>query len=101
MRLGDRLLNKLALVMLVIVSCSATANVLVCIFQCSPIAMAWDLSITSGKCININAFYLANASTNIATDVLTYTLPIPLVLKLQVPKKQKIALGVMLSLGLM
>lgn len=91
----------MALIMITIVACSATANVLVCIFQCDPIPAACDTAITKKVCININAFYLANAATNILTDVLTYTLPIPLVLKLQVPQNQKIALGVMLSLGLL
>jgi hypothetical protein len=101
MRLGDRILKRLSIVMLVIVACSATANVLVCIFQCQPVKAAWDITITKKRCVQINAFYLANAATNIATDLLTYTLPIPLVLKLQVPRKQKVALGVMLSLGLL
>ncbi|KKY16294.1 putative integral membrane protein [Phaeomoniella chlamydospora] len=99
-RLGDRTLKKMAFVMVVIVASSATANVLVCIFQCSPIAAAWNSAITEKTCVNINAFYLANAGTNIATDVMTYMLPWNTVRKLQIPKKQKIAVGVMLCLGL-
>jgi hypothetical protein len=101
MRLGDRVLTKLAIVMMAVVTASASANVLVCIFQCTPINAAYDVTITNKKCVDINAFYLANGATNITTDVLTYLLPVPLVLKLQVPKKQKIALGVMLCLGLL
>lgn len=58
-----------------------------------------DLNITDKKCVNINAFYLANAAVNISTDFLTYTLPIKMVTKLQMPKRQKIGLGVMMSLG--
>ncbi|KAF2842059.1 integral membrane protein [Patellaria atrata CBS 101060] len=100
MRLGDRVLRKMAFVMVIIVSCQASANVFTCIFQCNPIKAAWDLSITDKVCVNINAFYLANAALNIATDLLTYTLPIRLVINLQVPRNQKIALGIMLCLGL-
>ena len=85
----------------IIVLCSATANVLTAIFQCSPISAAWDLSITNARCVNINAFYIANAITNIITDLITYTLPIRLVLRLQIPKKQKIALGITFGLGLL
>ncbi|KAF4301336.1 integral membrane protein [Botryosphaeria dothidea] len=100
MRLGDRTLKRLAIIMTCIVAAQASAHVLVCIFQCSPVSAAYDLAITKKKCIDINAFYLANAAVNISTDLLTYTLPIKTVLHLQVPKNQKIGLGVMLSLGL-
>ncbi|KAF2492235.1 hypothetical protein BU16DRAFT_107908 [Lophium mytilinum] len=100
MRLGDRSLRRMAIVMTGVVGCQATANVLTCIFQCNPVSAAWDVTITEKKCVNINAFYLANAALNIATDLLTYTLPVKLVLRLQVSRNQRIALGVMLCLGL-
>lgn len=100
MRLGDRSLRKLAIFMFVLVGCQATGNSLAALFECSPIAAAFDTRITNKKCIDINAFYLANAAVNISTDVLTYTLPIRLVIHLQVPRNQKIGLGIMLSLGL-
>lgn len=101
MRLGDRTLGRLSTVMMAVVACQATANVLVCIFQCGPIRAAYDITIPAAdkRCIDINAFYLANAAVNILTDVLTYALPIPLVLKLQVPLAQRVGLGVALCLG--
>ncbi|KAF2087658.1 hypothetical protein K490DRAFT_65499 [Saccharata proteae CBS 121410] len=98
-RLGDRQLKRLAQIMLVVVACQAGGNVISCIFECNPIAGAYDASIKA-KCFDVNAFYLANAAVNIFTDLLTYTLPIKLVINLQVPKNQKIGLGVMLCLGL-
>ncbi|KAK8190455.1 integral membrane protein [Phyllosticta capitalensis] len=100
MRLGDRGLRKLAIFMFVLVACQATGNSLAALFECSPIKAAYDTTVKNKKCININAFYLANAAVNISTDVLTYTLPIRLVIHLQVPRNQKIGLGIMLSLGL-
>ncbi|KAF2458808.1 hypothetical protein BDY21DRAFT_363004 [Lineolata rhizophorae] len=101
MRLGDRLLRKLAMIMFGVVACQCVANVASCIFQCDPIPAAWDITITEKRCIDINAFYLANAACNIFTDLLTYTLPIKMIFHLQIPQKQKIALGVILSLGLL
>ncbi|POS76802.1 hypothetical protein DHEL01_v204797 [Diaporthe helianthi] len=98
-RLGDRELRRLAFAIIAVVSCQAGANVIVCIFQCTPVEAAYDLNIVDKKCININAFYLANAAVNISTDFLTYTLPIKMVSKLQMPTRQKIGLGVMMSLG--
>ncbi|KKY18262.1 putative integral membrane protein [Diplodia seriata] len=100
MRLGDRTLRRMAIIITCIVAAQASAHVIVCIFQCSPVSAAYDLAITKKKCIDINAFYLANAAVNISTDVMTYTLPIKTVLHLQIPQNQKIGLGIMLSLGL-
>ncbi|MCJ1284378.1 hypothetical protein MMC26_003709 [Xylographa opegraphella] len=99
-RLGDPKLRRLALVMIALVGCQSGANVLTCIFQCNPIEAAWNLAITNKVCVDIDAFYLANAALNITTDLLAYTLPIQLVLKLQVPFKQKCILFVMFFLGL-
>ena len=99
-RLGDSSLRIMAIVMIALVACQAVANVLVCIFQCDPIPAAWDQTILNKRCVNINAFYLANAATNITTDVITYCLPWNTVRKLQVPKRQKMAVATMLGLGL-
>ncbi|KAK7942755.1 uncharacterized protein PG986_011868 [Apiospora aurea] len=101
-RLGDRTLTRLAFVMIGVVCCQAGGNVLAAIFQCNPVRAAYDIAIPAAekKCINVNAFYLANAAVNIFTDLLTYTLPIRLVLRLQIPRRQKIGLAVILCLGL-
>ncbi|KAF4451269.1 hypothetical protein F53441_5690 [Fusarium austroafricanum] len=101
-RLGDKTLRKAAFVMMAVVGCQAGANVMACIFQCSPVPAAYDITILPAdkKCIDINAFYLANAAVNIMTDILTYSLPIPLIIKLRVPRRQKISLGIIMCLGL-
>lgn len=103
MRLGDRTLRKLAMFMMGVIFCQAGGNVFACIFQCTPVKAAYDVTIMAAdkKCININAFYLANAAVNIFTDLLTYTLPIKLIINLQVSKQQKIGLFVILCLGLL
>ncbi|KAL2757014.1 hypothetical protein ACRALDRAFT_1069684 [Sodiomyces alcalophilus JCM 7366] len=102
MRLGDRPLRNLSMVMTGVIFCQAGANVFACILQCTPVSAAYDVRIPDSekRCVDINAFYLANAAVNILTDILTYTLPIPLVLRLQVPKQQKISLAIIFGLGL-
>ncbi|KAI4728454.1 integral membrane protein [Aureobasidium sp. EXF-10728] len=101
LRLGDTQLKRLAQILLAVVVCQAIANVFTCIFQCTPVAAAYTLELqTTAKCINISAFYLTNAALTILTDLLTYILPFHLVRKLQIPRRQKIGLGVMLGLGL-
>ncbi|KAI4722235.1 integral membrane protein [Aureobasidium sp. EXF-10727] len=101
LRLGDTQLKRLAQILLAVVVCQAIANVFTCIFQCTPVAAAYTLELqTTAKCINISAFYLTNAALTILTDLLTYILPFHLVRKLQIPRRQKIGLGIMLGLGL-
>lgn len=99
-RLGDRTLTRISYVIMCVIICQATSFVLVAAFQCEPISKAWT-GTGPGKCVNINIFYLANAALNILTDLLTYTLPIRVILKLQMPRKQKIVLGLILCLGLL
>lgn len=100
MRLGDETLRRMSIVMMGVISCQGIAFVLTCIFQCSPVRGAWEPAMTpTPKCVNINAFYLSNAALNIVTDLITYALPVRMILHLQTSSKQKIAVGVMFSLG--
>ncbi|KAJ8163184.1 hypothetical protein V6000_010066 [Aspergillus fumigatus] len=98
-RIGDKTLTRMSLIMMGIVGTQATVFVMVAAFQCRPIPKAWNTSLP-GQCVEINIFYLANAALNILTDLLTYSLPIKVLLRLQMPVKQKLALGFILCLGL-
>lgn len=64
---------------------------LVAIFQCNPVASQWDKTIT-GTCINQLAFYRWLGVPNVIHDVSMLIVPAPAVWKLQMPRKQKIAL---------
>lgn len=68
-------------------------------FACHPIAMNWDVTITEGKCINRPGLYIATAITNIISDVILFILPLPMVLQLQMPFKQKVGLMGILTIG--
>ncbi|CDM34842.1 hypothetical protein DTO013E5_3250 [Penicillium roqueforti] len=98
-RLGDRYLTRLSWVMMGVIAAQAISFVLVAAFQCRPISMAWTGTGT-GKCVNINIFYLCNAALNIVTDLMTYTLPVKVIFHLQMPQKQKFVLAFILCLGL-
>lgn len=69
------------------------------IFPCQPISANWDLNITDYKCIDKAAIYLATAAVNVITDLLLLLLPIPMVLRLQMPRSQKIALMIVFAVG--
>lgn len=69
------------------------------LFACSPIAMSWDVGITEGSCINRPTLYIATAVANILSDIILFILPIPMVIKLQIPLMQKIGLGFIFTVG--
>jgi hypothetical protein len=69
-------------------------------FMCRPIALLWDKSLTS-TCLDGKIPYFTASAFNITTDFIIFGLPLPILSKLQVPKKQKILLIVLFGLGLM
>ncbi|KXT12387.1 hypothetical protein AC579_1709 [Pseudocercospora musae] len=79
-------------------ACSGTL-----IWQCVPIDAAWDFSKkATANCFSNNTFSaigLTNSSINCATDFLLAALPIPIIVKLQVNRRTKVTLVLILSLG--
>ncbi|GES56845.1 hypothetical protein ATEIFO6365_0001005100 [Aspergillus terreus] len=74
------------------------ASVLANIFSCAPVEKAWDLEL-KGSCMNRPVFYFANAGLGIFTDFATVVVPIPWLRRLQMPLRQKIAVGSILAMG--
>lgn len=56
----------------------AIAIIFVSIFQCTPIARAWDKTIP-GHCIDLKASFIGNAIPNIITDIAILALPVRVV----------------------
>ncbi|KAK1622227.1 integral membrane protein [Colletotrichum phormii] len=69
------------------------------VFACDPIAMSWDVTITEGTCINRPSLYIATAAANIISDLILFALPLPIVVKLQIPRRQKIGLFFIFAVG--
>ena len=68
--------------------------------QCIPLRMLWDPD-AEGYCFDVNFFYFANAGIHIVTEIAIYVLPIPTLWKLQLPRRQKIGLCGIMSVGAM
>lgn len=69
------------------------------LFACRPIQAAWDGSIVDRQCINTGALYIATAALNITTDITMLILPIPVVMPLQMSKRQKAEVVGIFALG--
>ncbi|KAK2071666.1 hypothetical protein P8C59_006072 [Phyllachora maydis] len=84
--------------MMVFVGLTALGCTVAGLFQCDPIRKAW-LTDLPGTCFNQTALFVSNAALNIAQDVIIYFLPVPMLWKLQLPLKQRVALILVFALG--
>lgn len=66
-----------------------------------PLHAIWDWSVTEGTCINVSAFYIANAVTMIGMDIVLYVMPVIFTWKLRLSRAKKIGLNVLFGLGCM
>lgn len=71
------------------------------VFPCTPLHKAWDLTLAAdvGSCIDRPAMFQATAGLGVATDVIILCIPIPMVVRLQLSFKKKMALLGLFSIG--
>ncbi|PPJ50472.1 hypothetical protein CBER1_06767 [Cercospora berteroae] len=75
------------------------SQMLLLTFACISLNRVWDPTITEGHCINRGNVYMATAGTNAATEIFMLFLPMPILLKLQIPTIQKVGLVLIFSVG--
>ncbi|EGO53315.1 hypothetical protein NEUTE1DRAFT_92489 [Neurospora tetrasperma FGSC 2508] len=68
------------------------------VWQCTPVARAWDKSIP-GTCVDITVNWYANAGFSISTDILILALPMYPIFTSHLRKTQKVAVVLMFALG--
>jgi hypothetical protein len=69
-------------------------------FQCTPIRAIWDLQEQgTAKCIDYIAVLRLTVAYEIVAEIVLFSLPIPIVLKLQMKTSKKIQLMVFFGLG--
>lgn len=70
-------------------------------FGCMPIAAAWESMKHPGyTCIDMYAIAIANAILNTITDVGLFILPIPLLIKVKLKGREKVAVLCVFGLGI-
>ncbi|KAJ5956964.1 hypothetical protein N7501_011243 [Penicillium viridicatum] len=85
-------------VLLVIITSYMVGAFFASVFQCTPVARAWNKAIP-GSCIDITTNWYANAGFSIATDIIILTLPMYPLYKSKIILKRKIALMIVFALG--
>ncbi|EAT87840.1 hypothetical protein HBI56_117970 [Parastagonospora nodorum] len=69
-------------------------------FECKPVDAFWNVTKRpTARCLDENAIRYGNSSTNAITDIMIAALPIRGIWRLQIVRRQKIALIFVLTLG--
>lgn len=82
---------------LTIVNLAGTVLTFLNIFQCRPIRAAF--SDDDGTCIDVVSLYLASAPINVLTDLAILLLPLPILTRLRMEFRQKVALVATFTVG--
>jgi len=85
-------------ILLCIIASYMIAAFFASIFQCIPVARAWNKTIP-GSCIDITANWYANAGFSIATDIIILALPMYPIYNSKIVLGRKIALMCVFALG--
>ncbi|KAJ5541011.1 hypothetical protein N7494_006087 [Penicillium frequentans] len=85
-------------VLLAIIASYMLAAFFASVFQCTPVARAWDKTI-SGSCIDITTNWYANAGFSISTDIIILALPMYPIYHSKMVINRKIALMGVFALG--
>ncbi|KAH9867235.1 hypothetical protein IAQ61_007827 [Plenodomus lingam] len=102
-RKGTRLI---VYVLMASVAVLSIVTFFVLLFVCTPPSLFWDLqgqARNPEKCIpqsTQQVFFNTNGIINIVQDIAIYVLPLSIVWKLQMPRRQKVALCTLLCVGL-
>lgn len=68
-------------------------------FMCTPVEHFWNPSV-GGTCMNPKIVYFTNAPFNILTDFVLLGFPLPILWKLQLPRRQRIGLVFLFAIGI-
>ncbi|KAL1837086.1 hypothetical protein VTJ49DRAFT_4296 [Mycothermus thermophilus] len=69
------------------------------LLQCIPVAFNWDPTIPGGYCVDRRVLYISTAVFNIVMDILIIGFPLWIFSKLRIPKRTKIGLLIVFTLG--
>ncbi|KIV82363.1 hypothetical protein PV11_04482 [Exophiala sideris] len=95
------LFQKMGYIVMAGCICYFVAFMFILGFECTPVSFFWTQwrDPSAGKCIDINAGGWAAAAINIALDLCILIIPIPVIMKLQISRQQKLQILSMFGVG--
>ncbi|CEJ60339.1 hypothetical protein PMG11_08916 [Penicillium brasilianum] len=85
-------------VLITVLGVYGTWCVISAFLTCIPVAKFWNPTLP-GYCLSRPGLWFSNASMHITTDLAILIVPIPALIAIDIPKRQKIALMIMFALG--
>ncbi|KAI1817062.1 hypothetical protein GGS20DRAFT_582759 [Poronia punctata] len=76
-----------------------TAGIIISGLSCMPHEKIWNSSLP-GRCFNTKAFFVSNASLNLASDIIILALPQKIIWNLHLSKKKKIGVSLVFAVGI-
>ncbi|KAH8702550.1 integral membrane protein [Talaromyces proteolyticus] len=96
-----RNLNYSLIASMVFLAMLSLAFIFVTLFNCLPIKASFDLAPTySYHCLNGNVLVFVASVINLFTDLLTTVVPMPLIWRLKLPRRQRMAIIAIFGLGI-
>lgn len=68
---------------------------------CLPVEAFWNPNVPNGRCVDLVAVWYVMAGVNVATDIVVFVTPMPVVKSLRLPRVQKILLAGIFGLGIL
>ncbi|KAG9188310.1 hypothetical protein G6011_02233 [Alternaria panax] len=66
---------------------------------CRPFVGYWAVPPPNPQCTTLEHFAIVQATFNLSSDLLIIAVPIPMIISLSLPLKQKVVLGILFSMG--
>jgi hypothetical protein len=86
-------------IIMTIVAVYSLVTSFVWVYACQPLEKFWDVTVTGGLCINWLKITVFNGVMNTTTDAAVLLLPFLLLRNVQLPKRQKIGVIIVLMTG--
>lgn len=98
----QKVLRLASYAVLGIVNVAGTVLTLINIFQCRPIAAAWDpmKGQLGAQCIPLLVEFICSAPVNVVTDLAILALPLPVLTGMRLPPRQKFILVITFLVGI-
>lgn len=93
-----RIIQRLALVGLVFLAAWTVTLAFLLSLVCIPVAAFWDPTV-EGRCLPFLLIWYVMAGVNLVTDFAIFSLPLPVINSLQLPRRQKMMLLIVFGLG--
>ncbi|KAL2165648.1 hypothetical protein VTG60DRAFT_4081 [Thermothelomyces hinnuleus] len=97
---NNTMLRKIIAAGLVFLTCWGVTLCFLLPMVCMPVAKFWHPEI-DGFCLDSGTIWYVMAGVNVVTDFSLFTMPIPVISSLQLPRKQKGILMIVFTLGIL